>query len=201
MEDKNFNPAESLSLIDSMIKQAKSAEKDNGLGWILWGWLLFLASTVHYISIKMQWPLRRYTWQVFAILAFVLIIYSFGSRWFNPKRNEVRTYAGGLVGKLSIAFFVSLMVIIYGTNVTGIDKSGINFGFLQILYAFWMFTFAAVFRFKLFYWGAIVNWAGAIIIFYFREKLGAEILLVHAACVMAGYLIPGHAAYNDFKKK
>ena len=200
MEDKNFNPAESLNLIESMIKQAKSAEKNNGLGWILWGWLLFTATVSHYIAIQMKWEYRQYIWPVFGIAAILLMFYSFaGNRIFN-KQAKVKTYTGQLLSKVSLAFFVSLFVMVYGNARTGVEHDGINFGYLQILYAFWMFIFAAAFRFNLFYWGAAFNWIGAMVIFYFKEKLGAEILLVHAACVTLGYLIPGHIAYSRFYK-
>lgn len=200
MEDKNFNPADRLNLIESMLKQAKSAEKDNGLGWVIWGWLLFLASTTHYLAIKLRWEYRNYIWTFFGIIAVVLIIYTFIIRRVINKKREVITYTGQLVTKLGLAFFISLFILSYGNFRSGADDSGINFGYLLILYAFWMFIFAAAFRFMLFYWGAAANWAGALIIFYFKETLGPEVLLLHAACVAIGYLIPGHLAYSNFYK-
>lgn len=200
-EEQNFSPSDSLNLIESMIKQAKSAEKNNGLGWILWGWLLFIATISHYVAILMKWGYRQYIWPAFGILAILLMLYSFaGNKIFN-KQTKVKTYTGQLLSKLSLAFFISLFVIVYGNARTNMEDDGLNFGFLQILYAFWMFIFAAAFRFNLMYWGAAFNWAGAIVIFYFKEKLGAEVLLVHAACVTVGYLIPGHIAYSKFYKQ
>lgn len=200
MEDKNLNPAESLNLIDSMLKQAKSAEKDNGLGWIIWGWLLFIASTVDYISIRVKWEYRNLVWLFFGIIAGVLIIYTIAIKRLLKRQKKVTTYTGQLVNKLGLAFFFSMIVISYGNYKTGVDHSGVNFGYLLILYAFWMFIFAAAFQFKLFYWGAAFNWLGAIVIFYYKGELGAEVLLVHAACVAVGYLIPGHIAYRNFYK-
>ena len=200
MEEKKFNPAESLNFIESMIRQAKSAEKDNGLGWILWGWLLFIASISHYIAIQTKWEYRGYIWQVFGYAAILVVGYTIISKRLRRQNHPVKTYTSQLLNKLSTAFFISLFIIVYGSHATEIDKQGFNFGFLQVLYAIWMFIFAAVFQFKWFYWGAAFNWFGALIIFYFKEKLGAEILLLHAACVAIGYLIPGHIAYKQFYK-
>lgn len=200
MEDKNFNAAESLSLIENMIKQAKSAEKNNGLGWILWGWLLFIATAGDYVAIKLQWSYREYIWPAFGISAFALMLYTFFGRVIIKRNTPVKTYTGQLLSKLSIAFFISLFILTYGNYESGLNRNGLNFGYLLVLYAIWMFIFAAAFQFKWFYWGATFNWLGAIVIFYFKEKLHAEILLVHAACVALGYLIPGHIAYYQFYK-
>lgn len=200
MADEKFLPEQSLDLINSMLKQAKSAEKDNGMGWIIWGWLLFVASVTHYIAIKTQWEYRGYVWSFFGVIASFLIIYTIVIKRVINKKRKVTTYTGQLVGKLGLAFLFSMLVVSYGNYRSGIDNSGINFGYLLILYAFWMFIFAAAFQFKLFYWGAAFNWLGAVVIFYYKEKLGASVLLVHAACVAVGYLIPGHIAYLNFYK-
>ncbi|RTL58649.1 MAG: hypothetical protein EKK37_09985 [Sphingobacteriales bacterium] len=198
MEDKNFNPVDSLNLIDSMLKQAKSAEKDKGADWIVWGWLLFITSITHYISIKLQWEYRGYVWMGFNVCAAILILYTVLRSVVFKRKSPVRTYTNLLVSRLTLAFFISLGVIFYGTAVTGLQSDGLVFGFLLQLYAFWMFIYAAAFRFSLFYWGAAINWAGAVFIFYSKEKLGAEVLLVHALCVGLGYIIPGHIAYKKF---
>ncbi|MBI2731396.1 MAG: hypothetical protein HYX40_11720 [Sphingobacteriales bacterium] len=200
MEEKRFSPTESLSLIESMIKQAKSAERNNGLGWILWGWLLFGTSVGYYMAILAKWPYRGYIWPAFGMAAIALMLYTFLGRAIIKHNAPVKTYTSQLLGKLTLAFFISLMIFTYGNYATGVDRNGLNFGYLLVLYAIWMFIFAAAFQFKWFYWGAAFNWLGAIIIFYYKEKLGAEILLVHAACVALGYLIPGHIAYYQFNK-
>lgn len=200
MEEKNFNPANSLQLIESMIKQAKSAEKDNGMGWILWGWLLFIASTAHYIAIRLNLPNRSYIWAAFGVLAILLMLYTVINKLIIKKNKQVQTYTGQLLSKLTLAFFISLAIMVYGNAVTKIENNGLNFGFLLLLYAFWMFIYAAAFRFTLFYWGAALSWLGAVVIFYFRERLGAEVLLVHSVCVGLGYIIPGHIAYKKFYK-
>jgi hypothetical protein len=201
MKESKLDPAESLNLIDSMLRQAKAAEKDNGVGWIMWGWLLFIASISDFIAIKVQWPYRNYIWAFFGIIAIALIIYSVFVKYILNNKKRVTTYTGQLVGKLMLAFLFSMLVVSYGNYKTGANFSGLNFAYLMILYAFWMFIFAAAFKFNLFYWGAAFNWLGALIIFYYIDALGPAVLLVHAACVAVGYLIPGHMAYKNFKEK
>jgi hypothetical protein len=119
---------------------------------------------------------------------------------FIKTESNGETYTHELVDRLGTAFFISLLVMVFGNIQTGMHLTGLNFGYLLLLYAFWMFIHGSVFRYQLLIYGAIINWAGAIIIFYFKEKLGAEVLLVHALCVAMGYLVPGHIARIRYGK-
>jgi hypothetical protein len=192
---------DSLRLIEQMIGRARAAEKESGRGWIIWGWLLFLASLIHYFMIRSGMRNGILVWKVFGIAAILLAMYEMIFRKFFSKSNlKVKTYTNELVNKFGIAFFISLLVMVFGNSQTGMHQTGINFGYLLLLYGFWMFIHGSAFRYRLLIIGAIINWAGALLIFYFREKLGAEILMVHAFCVAMGYLIPGHIARVKYAK-
>jgi hypothetical protein len=184
-----------------MIGRARAEEKDSGRGWIIWGWLLFIASLIHYFMIRSGMKNGSTVWKVFGIAAILLSVYEMIFRKYFSKTNvKVKTYTNELVNKLGIAFFISLIIMVYGNSQTGMHPSGVNFGYLLLLYGFWMFIHGSAFRYRLLIFGAIINWAGALVIFYFREKLGAEILLVHAFCVAMGYLVPGHIALIKYSK-
>lgn len=43
METKTLTSEESLLIIQQMISTAKKERKDDGKGWIVWGWLLLAA--------------------------------------------------------------------------------------------------------------------------------------------------------------
>ena len=55
MEEKQISEQESLLIIQQMIQTAKAEQKDDGKGWILWGWLLFAASILTYLNIELGW--------------------------------------------------------------------------------------------------------------------------------------------------
>jgi len=200
-ETPSLSSEESLRLIEQMIGRARAAEKDSGRGWILWGWLLFMASIVHYGFIKAHINKGNLVWMVFGISAAMLVFYEqFLRKYFVKPDLKVKTYTNELVNKFGIAFFVSLAIMVYGNNRLDLNNNGLNFGYLLLLYGFWMFIHGSAFRYRLLIIGAIINWAGALLIFYFKEKLGAEVLLVHAFCVAMGYLVPGHIALIKFGK-
>lgn len=192
---------DSLKLIEQMIGRARAEEKDSGRGWIIWGWLLFISSLTHYFMIKSGIKHGNTVWMIFGIVAFLLAIYEMVFRKYVLKYPvKVKTYTNELVNRLGIAFFISLMIMVYGNYRTGINNSGVNFGYLLLLYGFWMFIHGSAFRYRLLIYGALINWAGAGLVFYFGEKLGAESLLVHAFCVALGYLVPGYTARNKYSQ-
>ena len=195
----SFSNQDSLAIIEQMIGRARAEEKDSGIGWIIWGWLLFVASLAHYFMIMTGIRHGNTVWMIFGIVAFLLAMYEMVFRKFFLTRSvKVKTYTNELVNRLGIAFFISLMIMVFGNYRIGINNSGVNFGYLLLLYGFWMFIHGSAFRYRLLIYGSIVNWAGAFVIFYFGEKLGAESLLVHAFCVALGYLVPGHVARHKY---
>lgn len=200
MDEKKLTENDSLLLIEQMIGVAKKEERASGWGWVVWGWLLFIASIAHYILIKIHADEPSRVWDYFGIAAVILILTSVVMKYFNKGRSNVTTYTNELVDKFGLAFFISLFLITYGNMVTGVNRSGVNFGYLLLLYAFWMYIHGAAFRFNLLRYGAFANWAGALLIFFAYEKLSANVLLVHALCVALGYLIPGHVAMYRYKR-
>lgn len=202
MEKNQLSGADSMKIIEQMIGRAKEEEKDNGLGWIIWGWMLFLASIINYVMIVMDAPNKYIIWNIFGAISIILVLYSLVRKKLSVKHSpQVKTYTNELVGRMGVAFFISLVIMVFGNAATGINFTGVNFGYLLLLYGFWMYIHGSAFRDKLLVAGAFVNWAGAIIIFLFYKELGKNILLVHAACVAIGYLIPGHIAQQRFGRK
>jgi hypothetical protein len=195
MAEKKLSDKESLLIIEQMIGRAKQEDRTSGMGWIIWGWLLFLASIAHFISIQAGRNYGNYIWNGFTVGAVVLI---FMSAFPKRRKGAVRTYTAEMVDKFGNAFFLSLLVMVLGNIATKVNNTGANFGYLMLLYAFWMYIHGAAFRFRLLTAGAFINWAGAVVIFIWMKQLGSYVLLVHALCVLTGYIIPGYVAQRQF---
>jgi hypothetical protein len=196
MEEKQISGQEGLAIIQQMINTAKKEQKDNGMGWIIWGWLLFLASVFTYINIKTQWQKTWFFWNLFGALTLVVLLYQVIRYSFFRRKDKVRTYMKDLFEKLNVGFFIQLFFVILAMNMGVSPLKG--FAILIGTYGFWILIYGALLDFKPSIIGAFVTWAfgiGAL----FAESF-EQTMILHAAAVLFGYIIPGHIAYKEFKK-
>lgn len=188
---------ESLQLIQQMIHTAKQEQKDDGKGWIVWGWLIFLASVFTFLNIIFSWSDSTFFfWNLFGLATVALLAYQTIQNFFIKKRVRVKTYTQDLFNKLNVGFFISLMLIVVSINLGVPPTKG--FALLLGLYGFWILIYGAVLNFKPSVIGAYITWG-----FAFASLFVADFkwtMLLHAAAVLCGYIIPGHIAYKEFSK-
>lgn len=196
MEEKGISEEESLLIIQQMILTAKQEQKDDGKGWILWGWLLFFASVFTFINLQFKWVSTFFFWNLFGIFGLLLLVWQAIVYFFIKPATRFKTYTKDLFEKLNIGFFISLLIIIISMNV------GVNpikgFALLLGLYGFWILIYGAVLNFKPSIVGAYIVWAfafGSLFVPSFQWTM-----ILHAVAVLLGYIIPGHIAYREFKK-
>ena len=195
-QEKKLTEQESLLIIQQMIQTAKQEQKDDGKGWILWGWLLFTASLLTFINLKTQWFSNYFFWNLFGIASLLLLLYSMVKGLFFKKADKVKTYTAELFQKLNIGFFISLMLIIVAIN-RGVSPV-LGFSLLLGLYGFWILVYGAALNFKPSIIGAYITWACAFA-GLFVETFD-WIMVLHATAVLLGYIIPGHLANIEFNK-
>ena len=196
MEEKQLSEMESFSLIQQMIETAKQEQKDDGKGWILWGWLLFCASFFTFLNLKFNWVSTYFFWNVFGIASLALLLYATIRYVFIKRRERVRTYTQELFEKLNSGYFISLMIIVFSMNLGVPPTKG--FALLLGLYGFWILIYGAVLNFRPSIIGAYITWAFAFATLF--TKSFEWTMILHAAAVLCGYIIPGHIAYREFKK-
>lgn len=209
MEERNMSELESLSLIRQMIQTAKKEQRDNGMGWIVWGWMLFLASILSVVNVHFSWVQQFFFWNAFGIVTAVYFLFKITKFFFFKEKTTVKTYTADLFNKLNAGFFISLIFVIVSINIASrvlYDKYGtfeitpVNIGFALLinLYAFWVLIYGTALNFKPSIIAAYFTWAVGITALFM--KTFELVMLLHALAVLIGYIIPGHIAYKDFKK-
>ena len=194
--DKNsLSGEESLQIISDMIRSAKQEQKNNGMGWIVWGWILFLASALTVVNLHLRLVQTFFFWNTFGIVTIVmLILSSIRSRF--KKVRRVTTYTKDVFNKLNIGFTVTLLIIIVSINVgVGPEK---GFALLSALYGFWVLIYGALFNFKPSIIASYFVWAFAIAGLFVQSF--EWVMIYHGLAVFIGYIIPGHIAYREFNK-
>lgn len=203
---------ESLSIISQMLNQAKQEQKDDGRGWIVWGWMLLFASVLTILNVRFHWFDDMFLfWNIFGGIAFVIMAFEFVRNRFFRKRVRVKTYTGDLFARLNAGFFISLMFIIVAINLgaryvyrfTESDEAAmtfVNIGFALLvnLYAFWILVYGTALNFRPSILGAYGSWALGLTAMFINEF--DWVMGLHAGAVLVGYIIPGHIANKEFKK-
>lgn len=185
-----------MFIIQQMIQTAKREQRDDGRGWIIWGWMLFLASVSTVLNLHFQWYGTYFFWNVFGGITLAWMLYRVIVFLFLKKTDRVKTYTKDLFNKLNAGFFVSLMFIIVAINIGKFPMLG--FPLLINLYAFWILIYGSALNFKPSIVAAYITWAiGFVALFV---KTFDVVMLLHAAAVLCGYIIPGHIANLEFKK-
>ncbi len=197
MEESKLSREESLRIIQQMIGEAKREQKDNGIGWIIWGWLLFLASILSFLNESLEWVNQYFFWNAFGIITLVMLLYTAIKFFFGKTATRVKTYTSDLFNRLNIGFFISLMTIIVAMNLV-LLKPTTGFCLLLGLYGFWILIYGTIFKFKPSIIGSYITSAcglGGLFVHDYKY-----IMLIHAFGVLAGYIIPGHLAMSEFKR-
>lgn len=187
---------ESLLIIQQMIQSAKRNQKDDGMGWILWGWWLFAASVLTILNIQFGWFQTFFFWNVFGIVAILLLVISTIKKLVFRDRTGVRTYMKDVFEKLNIGFTVSLLINIVAMNLS--ERPVVGFALLTALYGFWIMIYGALLDFK-----PSVIAAYIVFVLAFASLFVGSfqwVMVLHSLAVLIGYIIPGHLANKEFKK-
>jgi hypothetical protein len=195
-KEEQMDERQSLLLIQQMIDTAKQEQKDDGKGWIIWGWMLFLASVLTVVNFYFRWFHAFFFWNLFGLFTLIAFIVELFQTFVLKKKQKVKTYTREIFRKLNIGFFICLMSIIVAMNVGISPLKG--FPLLMSLYAFWILIYGTLLDFKPSVIGAYVTWAFAFIAMF--QSNFEVVMLLHAAAALCGYIIPGHIANKKFKE-
>jgi hypothetical protein len=208
MEEKKLSEQESLDIIQEMIQTAKQEQKDDGKGWIVWGWLLFFASVFTWLNVTYHWfgEIALF-WDALGILVVMYWIYRMINYISGRSGGKVKTYTADLFAKLNSGFFIFLLLIIVSMNipVRGVPPAK-GFVLLIGLYGFWILVYGTALNFRPSIIAAYFMWAIALGGLFIYKIDSTEIgefkiaMLVHAVAVLIGYIIPGHLANKEFNR-
>jgi hypothetical protein len=177
-----------------MIKKTKDSLHDNGFYFLLWGWLVFVASIIQYVMLKMDWrEISGYTWAILMPLGGIISMIR-GFR--QGKKRKVKTYASETLRFALIAFMISLFIVLFFMPI--FSRWDIAYPMIMMVYGTWLFISGGVLKFKPLIIGGIINFACSIGGFYIHTY---ELILVLSFAVLAGYIIPGHLLNAKFKRE
>ena len=172
---------QSLQIINDMIAAAKNNVKADAFIFLLWGWLVFVASLGEFIMLLIGIKNPGWVWLLMPLGAVVTVIYVIKKR----HTEKTKTYTNHFMKYIWIAFTVALFIIIAFSAIPALQIMPC----IIILYGIGLFISGGALQFKPLILGGVFCWLCAIVGFQVQNEY---ILLVIAAAVLGGYIIPGY---------
>ena len=181
---------ESLQVIQRMINSAKEDFSDKSFYYLLWGWLVFVASVGQFVLMSMDFAHPEMVWMLMPLGGVITAIY--GRK--EKRKEKVKTYFDEFNKHALVAFLVSLLIVL-GSQ----QKLQINcYPMLIMVYGGWLYISGGALRFKPLMVGGVINWILAVACFFVDFKIQ---LLLLAAAVLLGYIIPGYMLKSRYQKQ
>lgn len=193
MTEENFSPEDSLRVIQSMIDKTKDDFAENAFYYLLWGWLIFIASLTQYILLVIVHYRYHYmAWNLMWVGAIVSVMYSVKNR----RRLQVKTYMSESMRLFGIGSGISFTVLVIVFMYR--EAWEIAFPIYLVMYGFCSFVGSAILRFTPLRWAAAACWIIAILAVFASYK---NQLLLIALAVLTAYIIPGYLLRIKNKKQ
>jgi len=191
MEKNSLTPEESFTIINKAISNFKMNYKEKAKSFLLWGWIMSLASFSHFIIIKILISKEAYelmfsfslgNWLVFVFIGFIIEYFSYRK---NYKDIKVFSHLDKFIDILWKVTGLSIPIIVFLSIKLEISPPTF---FLLVLGIATTIT-GFLIKFKPIIFGGIAFFLFAIGSTFVQEE---NILLISGAAIICCYLIPGY---------
>lgn len=194
----SFDEGQSIQVIKEMIQVSQKSFKNDGILFLLWGWLMFFSYVFDYILQNVVITLQMQKISDNLRFAITLIAIAYTLYYVFKKTKKVKTYIG-----ISLRYvWISLIVCLSLTSmiINNVIQE-FNFDLLHPIFmmfiAFAIVITGGILRYKLVIIGGIVFGVLAYACSYFN--LHTQMLFEAVAWLIA-FIIPGHILYANRKK-
>ncbi len=186
--DTQITEKESLLIIQTMINNAQRKYQEKGELFIMWGWLVFFTSLIHYSLLRFHLVAGQYAWIVWPLMGISGMIFQY--RFLKRKKQQEKrttlydlamTYLWSGIGLLY--FFILVLAL------SGRMNWSMAYGLFLGIFGIGNFISGGMLKYKPLIWGGI---AGILIGFVTVFASIEYILLLMAAGVVCMDLVPGY---------
>ena len=193
-----FNEQQSLEVISEMIKVSQKKLKNDGILFIIWGWIMFFNYVYNYLLgfFVLTYPLKKAIDYAGVAIAIVVIAYSL--YYILKQRKKVQTYVGislRYVWFSLIACQILASMIIY--NVLHVVNFELQHPIFMMFIAFSTVITGGILRYRMIIFGGIIFGLLAYACSYFSLR---EQLILEAIAWLIAFIVPGHLLYANRKK-
>lgn len=178
-----LSPQESLSVIAEAITKTKENIKDNSFPFLLWGWLIAVASFSFFLL--HQYTTFQYYFLPFPVLATAGIIITV--IWYSKQKSAspTETYINHFLSRLWLVIGISFIAVVF----INVSQNLPPFTYTLIVAAIGTLVSGLVMKFTPLTAGGILFLISAFTSIYISDDYK---VLLHGVAIVAGYLIPGY---------
>lgn len=185
---KELNPTESLNLISEAIHKTKENIKGQSFYYIMWGWIITLASFSHYILASFTgFKMQYLPWLILIPLGWILSI-AYGIK--SEKVKPYESYFDSFLKYLWVVLGVSFIVAVFVSVSLRINPTTL----VLLLAGIGTLVSGLTLKFKPLSIGGVFLFGFAVASLFVDKSL---ILLIHTIAVVVGYLIPAYLLKNS----
>lgn len=193
MDNEKLEPAQSFRLIESMINTAKNRFSENGHLYLIWGWVIFICSVVHFAALKWNlWEKPEWIWG----LTWAALLYQTIYLSRQKRKARVSTYADEIIKAVWLVFVGCgfLLALVVGR----LGDWNTMYPLILMLYGVPTILSGSILRFKPLIFGGIFCWLLCVVSVYL--PLIYNLLMVSLA-VVAAWIIPGYLMKQKFAQE
>jgi hypothetical protein len=177
-----LSPQRSLDLIAAVIRKTKENIHENSFGFLLWGWLIAIASFALFV-------LHRYTGTKYYFIPFpVLAAIGVIATAISLKRKNTQstlTYTSFFINKMWIVLAICFLIVVY----INVSQGKMPFTYTLVIAGIGTLVSGWVMNFVPLIIGGILLLSSAVGSLYVGDDYKP---LLHGIAFVAGYLVPGY---------
>lgn len=192
-----FDEAQSIQVIREMIQVSQKKLKNDGILFILWGWIQFYGGIEGFIVREMvlTYQLQQIIDKSGTIFSFIALAYTIFYLW--KQHKKVQTYIGVSLRYVWISMFACFVLInLIQANVVHKINFELQHPVFMVIIAYAIVITGGILRYKLVIIGGIVFGLIALISSYLSLPYQ---LLLEAIAWLVAFIIPGHYLYAKRK--
>lgn len=193
--ETTFNEQDSIRVITEMIENSKAKIRDNSFFYLLWGWLVLIASITNFVLLKMGY--YDFAWIPWPILMFGGGIVSGVAGYRLGKKAKAKTMFDTTMTYLWIGFVITLFIVLFVAASGNISWRTSNV-LIIALYGLGTFVSGGILKFRPLIIGGVLSWAIAVANLYVPEIYS---LLMVALSIVVAYLVPGYLLKSKEKNQ
>lgn len=198
--EEYLDETQSLKVIREMIQVSKNKLKNDGILFIVWGWIFFISYLfLNYLPDKIL--LSHQLMEIIRSLRIILPVSGliFTIYYILKQHKKAQTYISISLRYVWISLFVSMVLVnLIQMNVLHSVNFELQHPIFMVLIAFAVTVTGGILRYRLIIAGGIVFGILALAASYFELQTQ---LLIEAIAWLIAFVIPGHLLYAKKNRK